>query len=183
RPVVRRSRQGAQAQRAGARYRSARQEHDPRPEGGRGRVLAASRPGERRDRWPVRLDHRARHQDRAGQQPAARRGRGRDQEGPRGRTCHVGEPQAARQGRRGGGGGRMDESAKKLKLPYQTVEVDRSGRGPDGKPVDLPKGVNVIDGIFSTEVGLENDALQTPDGGLVWYDLVAVTPSRPRTLD
>ena len=82
-----------------------------------------------------------------------------------------------------GGGARIDEIAKKLKLPYQTVEVDRSGRGPDGKPVDLPKGVNVIDGIFSTEVGLENDALQTADGGLVWYDLVAVTPSRPRTLD
>src|SRR5262249_3794794 len=56
-------------------------------------------------------------------------------------------------------------------------------RGPDGKPVDLPKGVNVVEGIFSAEVGLENDALQTPDGGLVWYDLVAVTPSRERTLD
>jgi len=83
-----------------------------------------------------------------------------------------------------GGGARIDEIAKKLNLPYQTIEaVDRSGRGPDGKPVDLPKGVDVIDGIFSAEVGLENDALQTPDGGLVWYDLIAVTPSRSRTLD
>jgi peptidyl-prolyl cis-trans isomerase D len=83
-----------------------------------------------------------------------------------------------------GGGARLDEIAKKLNIPFQTIEaVDRSGRGPDGKPVDLPKGVNVVDGIFSAEVGLENDALQTPDGGLVWYDLIAVTPSRPRTLD
>src|SRR5262249_57707434 len=64
-----------------------------------------------------------------------------------------------------------------------TIEVDRSGRAPDGKPVDLPQGVNVIEGIFAAEVGLENDALQTPDGGFVWYDLVAVTPSRERTLD
>ncbi len=83
-----------------------------------------------------------------------------------------------------GGGARIDEVAKKLNLPYQTIEaVDRSGRGPDGKPVDLPKGVDVIDGIFSAEVGLENDALQTPDGGLVWYDLISITPSRSRTLD
>lgn len=83
-----------------------------------------------------------------------------------------------------GGGAHIDEIAKKLNIPYQAIEaVDRSGRGPDGKPVDLPKGVDVLDGIFSTEVGLENDALQTPDGGMVWYELVAVTPSHDRTLD
>ena len=83
-----------------------------------------------------------------------------------------------------GGGARIDEIAKKLNLPFQTIEaVDRSGRGPDGKPVDLPKGVDIIDGIFKADVGLENDALQTQDGGLVWYDLISVTPSRPRTLD
>jgi peptidyl-prolyl cis-trans isomerase D len=83
-----------------------------------------------------------------------------------------------------GGGARIEEVAKKLNLPYQTIEaVDRSGRGPDGKPVDLPKGVNLIDGIFAADVGLENDALQTPDGGLVWYDLIGITPSRARTLD
>src|SRR5262249_21265687 len=82
-----------------------------------------------------------------------------------------------------GGGARIDEIAKKLNLPYQTIEVDRSGRGPDGKQVALPKGVDLVEGIFSAEIGLENDALQTPDGGLVWFDLVAVTPSRTRTLD
>jgi len=83
-----------------------------------------------------------------------------------------------------GGGAHIDEIAKKLNIPYQAIEaVDRSGRAPDGKPVDLPKGVDVLDGIFATEVGLENDALQTQDGGSVWYELVAVTPSRDRTLD
>jgi len=83
-----------------------------------------------------------------------------------------------------GGGARIDEIAKKLNIPYLAIEaVDRSGRAPDGKPVDLPKGVDVLDGIFSTEVGLENDALQTQDGGTVWYELVAVTPSRDRALD
>jgi peptidyl-prolyl cis-trans isomerase D len=83
-----------------------------------------------------------------------------------------------------GGGARLDEIAKKLNIPYQAIEaIDRSGRAPDGKQIDLPSGVDVLDGIFSTEVGLENDALQTRDGGMVWYELVAVTPSRDRTLD
>jgi peptidyl-prolyl cis-trans isomerase D len=83
-----------------------------------------------------------------------------------------------------GGGAHLDEIAKKLNIPYQAIEaVDRSGRSPDGKPVGLPKGADVLDGIFSTEVGLENDALQTQDGGLVWYELAAVTPSHDRTLD
>ncbi len=83
-----------------------------------------------------------------------------------------------------GGGARLDEVAKKLNVPYRTIEaIDRSGRGPDGQPIDLPKGVDVLNGIFSADVGLENDALQTPDGGIIWYDLVAVTPSRDRTLD
>ena len=83
-----------------------------------------------------------------------------------------------------GGGARLDEVAKKLNVPARTIEaIDRSGRGPDGQPVDLPKGVDVLNGIFSAEIGLENDALQTPEGGYVWYDLVGVTPSRERTLD
>jgi peptidyl-prolyl cis-trans isomerase D len=83
-----------------------------------------------------------------------------------------------------GGGARLDEVGKKLNLATRTVDaVDRSGRGIDGQPVELPKGVDVLNGIFSAEIGIENDALQTPDGGIVWYDLVAITPSRERTLD
>jgi len=83
-----------------------------------------------------------------------------------------------------GGGARLDEVGKKLNLPVRTVEaVDRSGRDPNGQVVELPKGADVLGGLFKTEIGIENDALQTPDGGLLWYDLVAITPSRERKLD
>jgi peptidyl-prolyl cis-trans isomerase D len=83
-----------------------------------------------------------------------------------------------------GGGTPLDEIAKKLNIPDQTIEaIDRSGRDPSGKPIDLPKGVDVLDGIFSADVGIENDALRTKDGDTVYYDLIAVTPSRDRTLD
>ncbi len=82
-----------------------------------------------------------------------------------------------------GGGTPLDDIAKKLNIPDQVVDIDRSGRDPSGKQVALPKDVNVIDGIFAADVGLENDALRTKDGGSVWYELVSVTPSRDRSLD
>ncbi len=75
--------------------------------------------------------------------------------------------------------------AKKLKLPLRTIDaVDRSGRGPDGKPVTgLPAGADVVNAAFATDTGTENDALLLPGGGFLWYDVDAVTPSHERKLD
>jgi peptidyl-prolyl cis-trans isomerase D len=83
-----------------------------------------------------------------------------------------------------GGGEPLADIAKKLDIPAQSIEaVDRSGRDPQGKPVNLPADVDVLNGIFSAEVGSENEPLRSRDGGLVWYELVSVTPSRERPLD
>jgi len=82
-------------------------------------------------------------------------------------------------------GMRIEEVARKLGLTSRTIEaVDRSGRGPDGKPIaDLPAGTDVISAGFSTDVNVEADPVQLPSGGFVWYDVVAITPARERTLD
>jgi peptidyl-prolyl cis-trans isomerase D len=84
-----------------------------------------------------------------------------------------------------GGGARIEEIASKLNLKLRTIEaVDRSGRDPEGRPVaDLPAGVDVINSAFGTEIGNENDPLQLPAGGFVWYDVLNITPSRERPLD
>ncbi len=84
-----------------------------------------------------------------------------------------------------GGGATLEEISKKLDLRLRTIEaVDRSGRTPAGEPVaDLPTGVDVVNSAFGAEVGGENDALQLPAGGFVWYNVVNVTPSRDRPLD
>jgi peptidyl-prolyl cis-trans isomerase D len=83
-----------------------------------------------------------------------------------------------------GSGTPLDQIAKSLKLPLQTVDaVDRSGRDKDGKPVTLPKGADLLGAIFSADANVENEALQTQDGGVIWYNVDAVTPSRDRTLD
>ncbi|RAI36857.1 SurA N-terminal domain-containing protein [Rhodoplanes serenus] len=81
-------------------------------------------------------------------------------------------------------GQRLDEIAAKLKLPVQAIPaVDRSGRTPDGQPVALPKDVDVLGPAFSTQVGLENEAITLPGGGYVWYEVAGVTPSRERTFE
>jgi len=83
-----------------------------------------------------------------------------------------------------GSGTPLAEIAKSLKLPFRTIDaIDRSGRDPDGKPVALPKGADVIGALFSADANVENEPLRTQDGGIIWYNVEAVTPSRDRTLD
>lgn len=79
----------------------------------------------------------------------------------------------------------LAQAAEKLGVKLRTFEsVDRSGRGPDGKPVaDLPSGVDVLSAAFRSEVGGDNDPLSVQGGGSVWYDVISVTPARERPLD
>lgn len=88
-----------------------------------------------------------------------------------------------------GGGASVVDAAKKVGLPYTTIEaVDRSGRAPDGGPVSgLPPTLDIVTQAFNADVGSDNDPLQINrgpgDSGYVWYDVLAVTPSRERSLE
>ena len=83
------------------------------------------------------------------------------------------------------GGATLAETAKKLNLTAINIEaVDRSGRGPDGQPVAaLPKTPDVVGALFGTDVGVDNEALQVPPNGHLYYDVTGITPARDRTLD
>src|SRR5262249_36768700 len=74
---------------------------------------------------------------------------------------------------------------KKLGLKALTMDaIDRSGRALDGKPVPgLPQTSNVISAAFATDVGVDTDALQLPNGGYLFFDVTGVTPSRERPLE
>ncbi|MGE0563865.1 MAG: peptidyl-prolyl cis-trans isomerase [Pseudolabrys sp.] len=82
-------------------------------------------------------------------------------------------------------GSTLAEAARKLNLTATTIEaVDRSGNDAKGEAIkDLPQGPNLVRAVFATEIGVENDPLQIPGGGYLWYDVAGVTPARDRTLD
>jgi peptidyl-prolyl cis-trans isomerase D len=83
-----------------------------------------------------------------------------------------------------GGGSSVVEAAQKLGLTAVTIDaVDRSGRAPNGQLVtNIPRGLDVVSQAFTSDVGVDNDPIQFA-GGYVWYDVLAITPSRERTLD
>jgi peptidyl-prolyl cis-trans isomerase D len=83
------------------------------------------------------------------------------------------------------GGATLAETAKKLNLKVISIDaVDRAGRAPDGQPIAaLPKQPDVVAAAFATDVGVDNDALQLPSNGYLYYDVTGITPSRERTLD
>jgi len=83
------------------------------------------------------------------------------------------------------GGATLAETAKKLNLKATEIDaVDRSGRAPDGNPVAaIPRSPDVIGAVFGSDVGVDSEALQLPDGGFLYYDVTDITRSRERTLD
>jgi peptidyl-prolyl cis-trans isomerase D len=83
-----------------------------------------------------------------------------------------------------GGGASVIEAAQKLGLTAVTIDaVDRSGRLSSGQPaLNIPRGLDVVSQAFNSDVGVDNDPIQF-NGGYVWYDVLAITPSRERNLD
>jgi peptidyl-prolyl cis-trans isomerase D len=81
------------------------------------------------------------------------------------------------------GGTSLEQAAQKLKLPVATYDVDRSGHDPNGKLIsNLPHAGSVVAAAFASDVGVDNDPVEV-DGGYVWYNVMAITPARDRTLD
>jgi peptidyl-prolyl cis-trans isomerase D len=81
-------------------------------------------------------------------------------------------------------GTQLSEVADKFKLTYQVFDqVDRQGKTPDGKVVDLPQKTDLLNAVFATEVGVENDPLDAKDEGLIWYELLGITPQQLKPFD
>ncbi|MFG1393874.1 peptidylprolyl isomerase [Xanthobacter agilis] len=82
-------------------------------------------------------------------------------------------------------GATLAETAEKLGLKIQVFDaVDRSGHDAVDKTVDVPGGQEVISGAFAAAPGVETDTVQLPqNGGFIWYETNAVTPSRDRTFE
>jgi peptidyl-prolyl cis-trans isomerase D len=81
-------------------------------------------------------------------------------------------------------GAKLSEVADKLKLSYQVIDqVDRSGKAADGADVTLPDKPDLLTAAFNTDVGVENDPLDSKEGGFVWYDVEGVNPQQLKPFD
>lgn len=81
-------------------------------------------------------------------------------------------------------GAQLSEIAEKLKLNYQVIDqVDREGKQPNGSTVTLPAQKEVLNATFATDAGVENDAIDAKDEGVIWYEVLGVTPEQLKPLD
>jgi len=81
-------------------------------------------------------------------------------------------------------GTQLSEVADKFKLNYRIFDqVDRKGQSPDGKALDLPEKTDLVNAIFATDAGVENDPLDAKDEGLIWYEVLGVTPQQLKPFD
>lgn len=60
--------------------------------------------------------------------------------------------------------------------------VDAQGRDPAGRQADLPRADRLVSEIFDSDIGIDNAALRTDEGGYIWFDVTGVQPARNREL-
>ena len=81
-------------------------------------------------------------------------------------------------------GAKLSEVADKLKLNYQVIDqVDRTGRKPDGSTVTLPAQTQVLNAVFASDVGVDNDPIDAKDEGVIWYDVLGIVPEQLKPFD
>ena len=80
------------------------------------------------------------------------------------------------------GGAKLEDVAQKNGLKIVNVpQVDKSGNGPDNKPVPgLP--AQLAQAVFESDVGMENNPIEPAASTFVWYDVTQVMPAHDRTL-
>lgn len=77
----------------------------------------------------------------------------------------------------------FEDIAAKAGLPLQLIPaVDSQGKDKAGKDVDVPHKDDVLKATFSSDVGVENDAISL-DNGYVWYEVREVVPAALKPFD
>ncbi len=78
-------------------------------------------------------------------------------------------------------GAPLSEIAASFELPYTTITFDRRGNAPDGSDAPHPADLAQFrEAVFASDVGLDEDLIEKPDGGLLWYEVMAINPATER---
>lgn len=74
----------------------------------------------------------------------------------------------------------LEEIAKKFNLEYTTVTLDRRGKTPEGKPAPFPRSQDFPSAVFESDVGVENDPVETAEGGYLWFEILQIIPEQKK---
>ena len=79
----------------------------------------------------------------------------------------------------------LKETADSLKLIFKDVEATTSdNKTPDGKTaLDITDTTTILNAAFASSPGTQNDALRLPSNDYAWFDTIAITAPRQKTLD
>ena len=62
--------------------------------------------------------------------------------------------------------------------------IDASGLDKNGAPVEgLDDRDALVKAVFASNIGVDNDTLNTPEGGFVWFEVTSIDPSREKPLN
>lgn len=77
----------------------------------------------------------------------------------------------------------FEDIAAKAGIPFQLIAAtDAQGKDKAGKDLDIPHKPDVLQAAYSSDVGVENDAISL-DNGYVWYEVREVIPAALKPLD
>lgn len=79
----------------------------------------------------------------------------------------------------------LAEIAKDNNLALVTIDAaDRLGLSNDGASIPALDGQNqLINAVFASDVGVDNEAVTLRTGGYIWFDVLGITPPRDRSFD
>lgn len=81
------------------------------------------------------------------------------------------------------GGATFKEIADKLEIEFRSIAaIDRSAKDMQEKAVTLPAAAGLLRGIFTTDEALDNEPLDTANGGILWYVVTKITESHNKDL-
>jgi peptidyl-prolyl cis-trans isomerase D len=76
------------------------------------------------------------------------------------------------------------EAAKIAGFDVTTLEsVDQTGLDKTGNKIALTEAESVLRAVFASDIGVDNEPVNTRDNGYVWFEIAATEPAHERSLD
>lgn len=79
----------------------------------------------------------------------------------------------------------LDEIAREQNLQLTAVSaIDRAGLDKAGTPFSgLPERDALLQAVFASDIGIDNEALRLRDGGYAWFEIAGIEPARERPFE